>query len=358
MPDITYSDMTLLMDQSHEVLCRIYGKKIDSLILDKYNQYEIKQPDEAGAYHVLLSDYFASIGYVSLGKIYRIVFSDERQFNLIKNDNEKFLNLLASEDYKDPRTECVHRLALSETDTEYELHHNNRSRQFRLTKKEKFFEDFYMYKSYRAFASLYSYYYVILENEKHDFHHRIVPDEHHQDFSSEANILFILETELFKITACLVLSRDINEQMKYPDMYEIKTMFKRFISTKPLFEKLQYRYLGAQKEADFIFKQFQIGNILAEYDKSKELLKNYSEVANSISANRNSKILTFIGTIFTFMAGCTILDNIPGVISSIKTSVKAHPVPSIVLGIIVLIFIAPPIVRLARKLIAHKKSKD
>ena len=77
---------------------------------------------------------------------------------------------------------------------------------------------------------------------------------------------------------------------------------------------------------------------LAEYDKSKEPLKNYSEVANSISANRNSKILTFIGTIFTFMAGCTILDNIPGVISSIKTSVKAHPVPSIVLGIIVLIY--------------------
>lgn len=195
-----------------------------------------------------------------------------------------------------------------------------------------------MYKSYRAFASLYSYYYVILEDEKHDFHHRIVPDERHQDFSSEANILFILETELFKIAACLVLSRDINEQMKYPDMHEIKTMFKRFISTKPLFEKLQYRYLSAQKEADFIFKKFQIGNIFAEYDKSKELLKNYSEVANSISANRNSKILTFIGTIFTFMAGCTILDNIPGVISSIKTSVKVHPVPSIVLGIIVLIY--------------------
>ena len=86
---------------------------------------------------MLLSDYLASIGYVSFGKIYRIIFSDEKKFDLIKNDNEKFLNLLASEDYKAPETEYAHRLALSETDIEYELHHNNRSRRFRLTKKRK-----------------------------------------------------------------------------------------------------------------------------------------------------------------------------------------------------------------------------
>ena len=126
VPDITYDDLTLLMDQSHEVLCKIYGTSIDSLILDKYNQPAIEQLEETGACHVMLSDYLVSIGYVNLGKIYRIIFSDEKKFDLIKNDNEKFLNLLASEDYKDPETECAHLLALSETDTEHELHHNNR----------------------------------------------------------------------------------------------------------------------------------------------------------------------------------------------------------------------------------------
>lgn len=113
VPNITYDDLTLLMDQSHEVLCKIYGTSIDSLILDKYNQPAIEQPKETGAYHVLLSDYLASIGYVSFRKIYRIIFSDEKKFDLIKNDNEKFLNLLASKDYKDPETEYAHRLALS-----------------------------------------------------------------------------------------------------------------------------------------------------------------------------------------------------------------------------------------------------
>ena len=218
-----------------------------------------------------------------------------------------------------------------------------------------------MYKSYRAFASLYSYYYVIMEDEKKNFRQRILPDECHQDFSSEANILFVLETELFKVTACLAMSRDINEQMKYPDMHEIKAMFRHFISTKPLFEKLHYRYLGAQKEADFIFKQFQIGNILAEYDKSKEVLRNYAEVATAISTSRSSKVLAFIGTVFTFMTVCDKLDIVPGVIASmkkIKETIFAHPVPTAVLILIIVIFVFPLPIRCGMKIIARRKARD
>ena len=311
----------------------------------------------------MLTDCLASIGYVSLGKIYRIIFSDAERFGIIRNDNEKLLYLMASEYFTEHERECAHRLALPTTDTQYELHQGDRSRprQFTLAKTEKFFEDFSMYKSYRAFASLYSYYYVIMEDEKKNFRQRILPDECHQDFSSEANILFVLETELFKVTACLAMSRDINEQMKYPDMHEIKAMFRRFISTKPLFEKLHYRYLGAQKEADFIFKQFQIGNILAEYDKSKEVLRNYAEVATAISTSRSSKVLAFIGTVFTFMTVCDKLDIVPGVIASmkkIKETIFAHPVPTVVLAIIILMFIGSPIVRWGRKFIARSKARD
>ncbi|MCM1236838.1 MAG: hypothetical protein NC489_42725 [Ruminococcus flavefaciens] len=61
------------------------------------------------------------------------------------------------------------------------------------------------------------------------------------------------------------------------------------------------RYLEVQKETNFIFNQFQIGDIFAEYEKFKELRKNYAEVANSICANKNSKILNFIGIIFTLI---------------------------------------------------------
>lgn len=95
-----------------QIMQKTQSIKSSSFILDKYNQPAIEQPKETGAYHVLLSDYLASIGYVSFRKIYRIIFSDEKKFDLIKNDNEKFLNLLASKDYKDPETEYAHRLAL------------------------------------------------------------------------------------------------------------------------------------------------------------------------------------------------------------------------------------------------------
>lgn len=355
VPDITYDDLTLLMDQSHEIWCNIYGMDSTSLIPEKYQQPQLEESEQ---YHTILTDCLASIGYVSLGKIYRIIFSDAEQFGMVRNDNEKLLYLMASEYFTEHERECAHRLALPTTDTQYALCEDGNARQLTLAKTEKFFEDFSMYKSYRAFASLYSYYYVILEKDKKEFHQRILPDECHQDFSSEANILFVLETELFKVTACLAMSRDINEQMKYPDMHEIKAMFRRFISTRPLFEKLHYRYLGAQKEADFIFKQFQIGNILAEYDKSKEVLRNYAEVATAISTSRSSKVLAFIGTVFTFMTVCDKLDNVPGVIASMKKIVCGHPVPTAVFAIIVLMFIGSPISRWGRKFIARRKARD
>jgi hypothetical protein len=135
------------------------------------------------------------------------------------------------------------------------------------------------------------------------FYKRITPDANNENFSSEANILFVLETEIFKITACFVSSMEINEQINDPDMSEIQNMFRHFINTRPLFEKLNYRYLGAQKEADFIYKQFRISDMLTDYDRKRELLKNYCEVTTSIISNRNSKILNCIGLIFAFIAG-------------------------------------------------------
>ncbi|MDE5614213.1 MAG: hypothetical protein K2I74_06145 [Treponemataceae bacterium] len=147
-------------------------------------------------------------------------------------------------------------------------------------------------------------------------------------------------------------------------MGEIEIMFKRFISTKPLFEKLQYRYLGAQKEADFIFKQFQINSIFAEYEKSKEVLKNYAEVANSIRANKNSKILAFIGTVFTFITVCRTLDNIPKNMSAFKPhvkscmeAIKAHWLPVLVFVLIILVFITP-LGRCFQKFIDRIKAKE
>lgn len=363
VPDISYDNLTLIMDQFHEIWCNIPGMNAESVVLNTYKQRQSEKLGKGEPYHLILTDFLTSIGYSYFGKIYRIIFSDEKQFELIKDTNKMF-NIMASEYFMDSEY-YDHQITLSETSNEYVLHHKNHSTPFSLTKKEKFFEDFNMYSSYKAYASLYSYYYIISERtQKHDFWHRISPDANNQDFSSEANILFILETELFKITACLVLSKDINEQMKYPDMGEIEIMFKRFISTKPLFEKLQYRYLGAQKEADFIFKQFQIDSIFAEYDKSKELLKNYAEVANSIRANKNSKILNFIGTIFTFMAGYGILDNIQKNMSTFKPhiklcmeAIKAHWLPVLVFALIILVFIKP-LGRCFKKFIDHIKAKE
>lgn len=363
VPNIGYDDLTLLMDQSHEIWCDIPGFNAEAIVLDTYKQRQSEKLGQGEPYHLILTDFLASIGYSYFGKMYRIVFSDEKQFELIKDTN-KIFNLMASEYFAD--SDCTdHQITLSETNSEYTLHRKNHSTQFKLARKEKFFEDFNMYTSYKAYASLYSYYYIISEAEsKPDFWHRISPDANNQDFSSEANILFILETEIFKITACLVLSKDINEQMKFPDMGEIEIMFKRFISTKPLFEKLQYRYLGAQKEADFIFKQFQIDGIFAEYDKSKDLLKNYAEVANSIRANKNSKILNFIGVIFTFMAGYGFLDSIQKNMSAFKPHIKpcmealkAHWLPVSVLVLIILIFIKP-LGRCFRKFIDRIKAKE
>lgn len=276
VPDINYHNLTLLMDLSHELWCNIGGKI---------------EPD----FMAYLNNTF---GYNYFGKIYYIMFSDSNQFSaIIKDDEHKLFNLLASEEYKN-KDEFSHQLELSKSTTEYILN----DKKFSLTKKEKFFDDYTMYKSYNAFASLYSYYYVINEEDKDSFEKRITPDPKN-DFSSEGNILFVLENEIFKITACLVSSKEINEQINNPKMEEIKNMFRHFINTRPLFEKLNYRYLGAQKEADFIYKQFRISDMLADYDRKRELLKNYCEVNDSIISKRSTIILSLMGLLFALITG-------------------------------------------------------
>jgi hypothetical protein len=282
VPDINYHDLTLLMDQSHDLWCNIKGN-IDS--------------------NTIFTDYLEDIGYKYLGKIYRIVFSDINQFKAItRDDNTKLFNILATEVIKE-EDGYSHQIELSENSNEYVFSRQGNVEDITLIKKEKFFDDYNMYSSYRAYASIYSYYYIINEEDKDSFYKRMMPDENNENFSSGANILFVLETEIFKIGACLVASDKINQQININDMAEVQKMFKHFISMRPLFEKVNYRYLGAQKEADFIYKQFRIGDILADYDRKRELLKNYCEVTNSISLNKNSKILNCIGIIFTFIAG-------------------------------------------------------
>jgi GNAT superfamily N-acetyltransferase len=284
VPDINYHDLTLLMDQSHNLWCNFKGN-IDS------------QTD--------FTDYLDdTFGYKYFGKIYNIIFSDENQFKAIINDDKlKLFNILASEEYKSKES-YVHQIELSENTEEYIYSEADQetSKIFTLTKKAKFYDDYNMYNSYSAYASIYSYYYVIKEKGKYSFYERISPDKNNENFSSEANILFILENELFKITACLVSSMEIYKQINDPDMKDIRNMFKRFINTRPLFEKLNYRYLGAQKEADFIYKQFRINDIFDDYDRKRELLKSYCEVHTSIKLNRNSKILNWIGVIFALIA--------------------------------------------------------
>jgi hypothetical protein len=291
IPNINYHDLTLLMDQSHEIWCNI-GRKY-------YGETE-----------GFFKTYLTAVGYKYLGKIYRIVFSDLRQFEMITKENKsKLFNILAAEEHKNEDEFC-HQIELSESTNEYSFSCQGDTNDVSLTKKEKFFDDYTMYSSYNAYASIYSYYYVIKEKEKDSFYKRIAPDKNNANFSSEANILFVLETEIFKITASIVLSEEINEQIDNADMVEIQKMFKSFINTRPLFEKLNYCYLGAQKEADFIYKQFRIGDMLADYDRKRELLKSYSEVTSSITANKNAKILNCIGILFTFIGGWDLLSSI------------------------------------------------
>jgi len=280
VPDINYHDLTLMMDQSHELECNIMGDTITENFVDDYLRN--------------------TFGYKYFGKIYHIIFSDLDQFKEL--NKVKLFNILAAEEYKDEE-KYSHQIKLSEDTNEYIYSSKRSTRKFKLSKKEKFFDDYNMYSSYMAYASLYSYYYIIKEEDKDLFYKRISPDPNNENFSSEGNILFILETEIFKITACLVSSMEINGQINNPDMVEIQNMFKHFINTRPLFEKLNYRYLGAQKEADFINKQFRINEMLADYDRNRELLKNYCEVTSTIILNRNSKILNWIGIIFALIAG-------------------------------------------------------
>jgi len=285
VPDINYHDLTLLMDQSHKLWCNISENENSQIVY---------------FWNYLNNNY----GHKYLGKIYHIIFSDTDQFDAINNidKNTKLFNILAAEEYKNEEG-FSHQIELSENTNEYVFHpRQGNTKDFFLTKKEKFYDDYNMYESYKAFASIYTYYYIINEEDKDSFYKRISKDPNNEDFSSEANILFILENEIFKITACIVSSMQINKQISNPKMKEIENMFKRFINTRPLFEKLNYRYLGAQKEADFIYKQFRINDIFADYDRKRELLKSYCEVHTSINLNRNSKILNWMGVIFTVIA--------------------------------------------------------
>ncbi|GBU27469.1 hypothetical protein R84B8_01001 [Treponema sp. R8-4-B8] len=287
VPDINYHDLTLLMDQSHELWCH-FGGKIDS-----------------NSTKIFFLDYLKNnFGYKYFGKIYHIIFSDINQFEAINDihNKGKLFNILAAEEYKD---KFSHQIELSDSTNEYIYSDGRRTKNFTLSKKEKFYDDYNMYSSYKAYASIYAYYYIINEEDKDLFWKRISPDPNNQDFSSEGNILFILENEIFKITACLVSSMEIYEQINnpIPNMVEIQNMFRHFINTRPLFEKLNYRYLGAQVEADFIFQQFRINDMFADYDRKRELLKNYCEVNNSIISNKNAIILSLMGLLFAFITG-------------------------------------------------------
>jgi hypothetical protein len=338
VPDISYQDLTLLMDQAHKLWC-VIERKIEQ--------------------HTFLADFLKNNGYKYLGKIYRIIFSDRNQFKMItegekgKDGKIRLYNILASETYKD-KNDNPHQIKLSENTNDYLLSCKGEKYGIKLDQKERFFDDYTMYDSYQAYASLYSYYYIINEENKENFYNRIAPDPAAEDFSSEANILFVLETEIFKITACLVLSKRITEQMEKPNVLEIQKMFRNFIITRPLFEKLNYRYLGAQKEANFIYKQFRIDDIMADYDKKRELLKSYNEVTSSISVRRNSRILNSIGLLFTFMSGYKYILTIISAISqkSFDTDIIIQTVIIIVMGGIMIKFIRPINVlkNLARKI--------
>jgi hypothetical protein len=327
VPDINYQDLTLLMDQAHNLWC-VIKRKVEP--------------------RVFLTDFLKSLGYKSLGKIYRIIFSDDNQFKMITEGKKgedgkiKLYNILASETYKEKK-DNPHQIRLSENTSDYLVSYKGEKHGIKLDQKEKFFDDYTMYDSYQAYASLYSYYYIINEKNKENFYNRIAPDPAAEDFSSEANILFVLETEIFKITACLVLSKRITEQMENPNVLEIQKMFRNFIITRPLFEKLNYRYLGAQKEANFIYKQFRIEDIMADYDKKRELLRNYNEVTSSISVRRNSRILNCIGLLFTFMSGYSYILTIISAISrkSFNTDIIIQTVIIVVMGGIMIKLIRP-----------------
>jgi hypothetical protein len=334
VPDIGYYDLTLLMDQAHWLWCNVKAK----------SPWDFTKNDGDPPF---LTDYLTHIGHKYFGKIYHIIFSDIIQYKNITDGEsslKKLFNILATEAYKD-ETKYSHQLVLSEDTNEYILSMNgsNRENRFGLTKKEKFFHDYNMYSSYKAFASLYSYYYVINEEDKDIFSKRIMPDKDNEGFSCEANILFVLETEIFKITACLVLSKKINDQIyNNHNLQEIQKMFESFINTRPLFEKLNYHYLGAQKEADFIYEQFSIGNIMSDYDKKRELLKSYSEVSSSIIVNKNSKRMQFIGMLFTYISGFSILVSISGMLFNKQMHLiwsAEYILPILVLMIIVVNFL-------------------
>jgi hypothetical protein len=145
VPDISYQDLTLLIDQAHNLWCVIERKAEPRTSLPAF----LKSKD-----------------YKYLGKIYRIIFSDYNQFNMItegekgEDGKKKLYNILASEAYKE-KDENPHQIKLSEHTNDYLLSYKGEKHGIRVDQKERFFDDYTMYASYQAYASIYSYYYII-----------------------------------------------------------------------------------------------------------------------------------------------------------------------------------------------------
>jgi hypothetical protein len=116
VPNINYHDLTLLMDQSHELWCNIMGNINSQAVFTKH---------------------LNALGYKYLGKIYRIIFSDLNQFEEIKEDKVKLYNILAAEEYKN-KEEYSHQIELSENSNEYSYSTQESAKDFILAKKENF----------------------------------------------------------------------------------------------------------------------------------------------------------------------------------------------------------------------------
>jgi hypothetical protein len=91
-------------------------------------------------------------------------------------------------------------------------------------------------------------------------------------------------------------------------------------------------------------KQFRIGDIIADYDNKRELLRNYSEVSNSIRAFKNSKIIQFVGVMFAFISGFSLLVQLSVIFFIDKQNLfwkNDYIIPLAVFVIISIIFFLP-----------------
>ncbi|MDR3058380.1 MAG: hypothetical protein LBU84_09605 [Prevotella sp.] len=84
VPDVSYLDLTLLLDKSHDLWCNIYNQceelSEDGLVLNKYKS-DLDNPDRV--FPIIFTEFLESIGYKYLEKIYRVIFSNFEQFTNI-----------------------------------------------------------------------------------------------------------------------------------------------------------------------------------------------------------------------------------------------------------------------------------